>query len=320
MVDFDTSKGDTSRKKLPLEMTLLDENMILIDEHKNARGNEVLKFRNRSTGETRTYPNVNPSHLPDNLRDRLNQGAVGKSTKGVATAQPSSSSSVPTPRTSSETSGGTVQAQMIPTPQLNNQTPSLEIITDTHLNEPRDGIILLLNDHNMIRQLVAKFDSLLDNEKRRLLVSSLIKEICVHASIEEQLVYPLMRQFLPNGEAIANKFLTDNQNNNLIMHQLEEMNIESDRDLFNETVKNFFMNEAAHIQEEEQCLAELKQRTNNEMLGTLYDELLLAKTTAPIHPHPEAPDRPELGATVIQPIIGQSDRMVDDLVDYTTLM
>merc|ERR1712130_490166 len=325
MVDLESEH----RRKLPLEITLTDSNMQLVDYHKNARGNAVLKFRNKSTGDTRTYPNVNTGHLSPDLKMRLQKRkseVLQKPTQQQQNLQQQQQQQqrqqqqqVYTPSVSQMQPFVTIDPTHIPTVQLPlyDTVEHAFDIPDSHVDEPRDGIQFILNDHETVRQLFKLIDGTRDFTERKQLTRAITREICLHASAEEQLVYPLMRQFLPLGDDIANRFITDDQCNKLVLTQLESMasNMESEELLYMETLKKFVSNELQHMKDEEIYLAELKKRLNNEMLAALYDNFVLAKSTAPTHPHPELPVRPEMGSNILQPVTGQADRMIDDIVD-----
>jgi hemerythrin superfamily protein len=65
-----------------------------------------------------------------------------------------------------------------------------------------DAITLLKKDHKTVEKLFKQFEKSgsSDSEARRKLVDQIIEELSVHASIEEQVFYPAVREDVPDAE------------------------------------------------------------------------------------------------------------------------
>ena len=64
-----------------------------------------------------------------------------------------------------------------------------------------DAIQLLTADHAEVEQMFQQVESLPDGESRSSLVAEVVRELSVHAAIEEQVLYPAMRKALPAPRA-----------------------------------------------------------------------------------------------------------------------
>src|SRR5512133_996451 len=63
-----------------------------------------------------------------------------------------------------------------------------------------DAVEILRNDHRAVEQLFRRFERSRSGADKRRLADRMIRELSIHAAIEEQHVYPLLRDGL-DGEA-----------------------------------------------------------------------------------------------------------------------
>ena len=68
---------------------------------------------------------------------------------------------------------------------------------------PMDVIDLLTNDHAEVNALFGRFKQASKPETKQELATQIVHELSVHAAVEEQFVYPLMRAKLENGSEKA---------------------------------------------------------------------------------------------------------------------
>ena len=103
----------------------------------------------------------------------------------------------------------------------------------------------------------------------------------------------------------------DDQVNKEIMNQLLKMEPQRDGPLWTATVRKFITVESEHLREEEVWLDELRKKLSTQDISDLYDTLVKGKESAPIYPHPMAPNKPSTGANILHPISGKIDRIVE---------
>ncbi len=74
-----------------------------------------------------------------------------------------------------------------------------------------DGLELLISDHRTVEQLFTQLDAATDPEIAREVAEEIVSELSVHAVIEEMVLYPSVRQSLPNGDDLAEEGLEEHQ-------------------------------------------------------------------------------------------------------------
>jgi hemerythrin superfamily protein len=57
-------------------------------------------------------------------------------------------------------------------------------------SEKRDAVALLKADHRKVEELFEKFESAKGAERKKALALEICTELCVHATIEEEIFYP----------------------------------------------------------------------------------------------------------------------------------
>jgi len=159
---------------------------------------------------------------------------------------------------------------------------------------PSDPSTQLMQDHRMALSLVGTVRRE-TGDVRRDALRELVKELSIHAAVEEMAVYPAMRRTFPNGDEIVDADLAEHQAMKEILARLDgadpdDAQVEADVEALGTALE-------AHVTDEELQLAELRES----MPPQAYTELGLAvekaRAAAPTRPHPNAPDS-GLGATV----------------------
>ena len=88
----------------------------------------------------------------------------------------------------------------------------------------RDAISILTADHRAVDELFEQFDLYDDTAAtgtKRELVDRIVRELSVHASAEEQVLYLAVRAEVPGGEAIVDKSLHEHQKVKQLAAELE---------------------------------------------------------------------------------------------------
>jgi hemerythrin-like domain-containing protein len=175
-----------------------------------------------------------------------------------------------------------------------------------------DLIDELVTDHREVEQAFADYErGGLSDEQRRNLVDHIITELVRHSVAEEQYLYPVARETLPNGDNIADREIAEHAEAEQVMKQLEGLDAADPE--FDRLTVQLIGDIRHHVEEEERDLfPKLKQACSPEQLDELGDKIVSAKKLAPTRPHPSAPDRPPANM-LLDPGIGLIDRMRDAL-------
>lgn len=120
---------------------------------------------------------------------------------------------------------------------------------------PSGAINILKADHKKVDMMFKQFEKVEKNTDKQLLLDAIVKELSIHATIEEQLVYPLIDKMDHEGTGEA---LEEHHVVKLILAELADMKAsdektESKVKVLSEIVKH-------HVKEEEtELLVELKE-------------------------------------------------------------
>jgi hemerythrin superfamily protein len=155
-----------------------------------------------------------------------------------------------------------------------------------------DAIQLILKDHREIDQLFESFDrAAREGDRRREgeLARELVRELSVHAAIEEELLYPALREAGARDGVLD--ALEEHHVVKLTLKELDRMSARDER--YASKVRVLADNVRQHIaREERELLPRLRGSLDQQQLRKIGDRLAGAKRAAPTRPHPAAPDTP----------------------------
>ena len=158
-----------------------------------------------------------------------------------------------------------------------------------------DAIVLLKQDHKTVEQLFKKYEKAHKDgapaKQRRAIVDTIIKELSVHASIEETVFYPAIRAALPD---INDDVLEGIEEHHVVKWTLDELlDMDADHERFHAKVTVLMESVRHHVEEEEQeMVPDVRQGLGRKVLQEIGAELEKQKRFAPTKPHPKAPDEP----------------------------
>lgn len=178
-----------------------------------------------------------------------------------------------------------------------------------------DAVSLLTSDHRTVDGLFDSYEQLGAGaaDRKRELVDEMIRELSVHAAVEEQLLYPFIRDEVADGAQLADEGIGEHQEAKELLAQLEGMDA-ADAD-FDATVGQLISDVRHHVEEEEnEFFPKLQQAASQEQLVELGRKLADAKSTAPTRPHPHAPSS-RAGHLVADPAAAAVDRARDAATD-----
>jgi hemerythrin-like domain-containing protein len=174
-----------------------------------------------------------------------------------------------------------------------------------------DAITILTDDHKKVEQLFRRFEKAGEraHTEKRTVVDRIIEALAVHAAIEEQVFYPVIRATVPDTEDQTLESLEEHHIVKWVLSELDSMSPEDER--FDAKVTVLMENVRHHGEEEEQDLFPMVRRElSRDDLSEIGKVMAEAAKSAPIHPHPRSPDTPPQNL-VIGAAAGMADRIGD---------
>ena len=158
-----------------------------------------------------------------------------------------------------------------------------------------NAITLLKNDHKVVEGLFQRFEKLGPRavKTKQDIVERIVRELTIHAAIEEMAFYPAIREAVEKGDVgtMVLESLEEHHIVKWVLWELERMDPADER--FAAKVTVLIENVRHHVEEEEK---ELFPQVNKIFGRAQLDELGQAmaglKKTVPTHPHPRSPDEP----------------------------
>jgi hemerythrin superfamily protein len=166
-------------------------------------------------------------------------------------------------------------------------------------------IDLIVKDHRTVDSLFNEWKSTKDEKQAEKLQREITKELSAHAAVEEQLLYPALRNMY--GAQMADHNIQEHAKVKELLVKLKSAKpLTSDYTSMQDTLINDVRH---HVKEEEQDIfPRLKKDMNEEKLremGTYWNQL---KKVAPTEPHPGAPATPP-GNYIAGPILSFIDKL-----------
>jgi hemerythrin-like domain-containing protein len=181
-----------------------------------------------------------------------------------------------------------------------------------------DAIQLIQKDHRQIEELFRRFERAERDEDRKAqgaIARDVVRALSVHAALEEQYVYPVIRRSEDAGILDA---LEEHHAAKVLLSEIEALTPASER--FAAKMHVLAENVRQHVEEEERELLPILERTlDADRLRTLGETLERARATSPTRPHPAAPDTPP-GVFVAGAAATVYDRVRDALRGGTELL
>jgi hemerythrin superfamily protein len=166
-----------------------------------------------------------------------------------------------------------------------------------------NAITLLKTDHGNVDALFKQLEALGrdgDRAEKRRIVDHVIEQLSIHASIEEQVLYPALREKL-DDDFLVLEALEEHHAAKLFLAEIEKLPPTNER--FDAKVSVLIESVRHHVEEEESELFDLLREhfkgTELDDLGRAMEE---AKATAPTRPHPFTPDQPPLQTLIAGPV------------------
>jgi iron-sulfur cluster repair protein YtfE (RIC family) len=151
-----------------------------------------------------------------------------------------------------------------------------------------DLIDALLEDHQTVKTLFTRLAVATPSEKEQLF-ATLRENLVRHEVAEEEIVRPLTRSSLSDGESIAEHRVAEESQAEETLKKMEKTDIAtSEWDSLFETLRTAVL---AHAEKEESIeFPGLRANVEKELLDKALQAFEAAKKMAPTHPHPNTPN------------------------------
>src|SRR5438874_10323867 len=155
-----------------------------------------------------------------------------------------------------------------------------------------DALALLKKDHQTVKSLFERFEK----KPSKAIADRFVRELAIHAAVEEQLFYPAVRQAAEQEELeeADEKVLEALEEHHVAKWLLSEIEkLDEDDERFEAKCTVLFESVRHHIKEEEGPLFRFVRRLlPKQQREALAEAMKAAKKIAPTRPHPRAPDEP----------------------------
>ena len=149
-----------------------------------------------------------------------------------------------------------------------------------------DAIVLLKNDHKVIRNAFKEFQSAGDGapKKKGKLVDRIIELLTVHTYLENEVMYPRVRELLPDLEDDVLESYEEHHVADLLVLELSTMKPTDER--FDAKTTVLIENVLHHIEEEEQeWFPQVRSGLGRKTLQQIGAEMEQARKRAPKRPN-----------------------------------
>ena len=175
-------------------------------------------------------------------------------------------------------------------------------------DQPIDNLILA--DHQVVRKIYDKFKSAVSREDADKWRNQLVYEVAVHSLAEEIVLYPVIRDQLPNGQMLFNQSIEEHKEVKENLYKAQNVDIYSDD--FRFRVKEVMDALFKHIsKEEEEILPLLDKHISLNKRIELGNMFARRKLIVPTKPHPSLPMEP----TTVNSILGLLTAPIDKFRD-----
>jgi hemerythrin superfamily protein len=158
-----------------------------------------------------------------------------------------------------------------------------------------NAITLLKNDHKTVEDLFKRYEKLGPRalKTKKDVADRIVRELSIHAAIEEMVFYPAIREAIEKGDTEA-MILESLEEHHIVKWVLSEIDgMSPDHERFDAKVTVLMENVRHHVKEEEKDLfPQVNKIFGRDMLDELGDAMVRLKKTVPTHPHPRSPDEP----------------------------
>ncbi|MCV7399151.1 hemerythrin domain-containing protein [Mycobacterium fragae] len=165
-----------------------------------------------------------------------------------------------------------------------------------------DALTFLRQDHKSVLGMLEVLDSApsgsgAETSGLHTMVTSLVIAESQHEAIEEQLFWPAVRKALDDGDALADKAISQEQDGKKLLQRLENGKLRDSA--YHDALQQFVQAAREHIAYEQDVVwPQFEAAVSREQLEKLGARLEQAKKIAPTRPHPGTPPSPAVLKTM----------------------
>lgn len=160
-----------------------------------------------------------------------------------------------------------------------------------------DALVLLRHQHLEVEELFRELEHFQAKalgspasylSERKNLTDSLIRQLSVHSGIEETHFYPALREYVGDGDPLADEAVHQHQEAKQVLKALD--GISPDNLDYDGRLRELMQSVREHVKvEEQEIFPRIRAALTDGQLGDLGQRLQKAMRTAPTRPHPGAP-------------------------------
>ena len=181
------------------------------------------------------------------------------------------------------------------------------------MTEDLDAVELLLAQHEEIKTLFEQVASAQGDDKRELF-DDLVRLLAMHETAEEEVVHPVARRNLDDGDDIVDSRLAEENDAKQVLSDLYEMGVDAPG--FDEALAELAQDVIAHAEAEEaEEFITMREVLDADQLRRMATAIRAAQAMAPTRPHPAAGE--SATANILAgPPLAVFDRMRDAVRDW----
>jgi hemerythrin superfamily protein len=168
----------------------------------------------------------------------------------------------------------------------------------------------LTSDHREVEEIFTHIETLPPGSpERRVCADQAVALLMRHSAAEEAYLYPAVREFVLDGDALADKEIADHAAVERLAAQID--GLPAAHPELDGVLAELIREVRAHVADEEGRLFPLlAAAVSEEKLLFIGDKVRLTSNRAPTHPHPSAPHSP-----TAQKLLGPALRIADRIRD-----
>jgi hemerythrin-like domain-containing protein len=166
-------------------------------------------------------------------------------------------------------------------------------------------ISVLTTDHRNVDALFKQFEAAdrEDHDELAHLRDLILEQLSIHAAIEEQTLYPALREAAEEADDEVLESLEEHHAVKAMLAELERMSPQAER--FRAKMQVVIENVRHHIEEEEGeggIFAMAREHLKQPQLEEMAEKAQKIREAGPTRPHPLSPDRPPFNVLVSLPM------------------
>jgi hemerythrin superfamily protein len=158
------------------------------------------------------------------------------------------------------TSGGAKKTATRKSASTKSQSTTRKTAASTARN--KDAVALLKADHRAVEKLFSQFEKAKDDDRKKQIAGQICMELRVHTQIEEEIFYPVSREFLKD-EDIVDEAVVEHASAKDLIEQIETM--EPGEELYDAKVTVLQELIEHHVEEEEKEYFPQVQKTEMDL-------------------------------------------------------